>query len=304
MLVVLSADMEGVSQLSQAREIVAACPEYWETGKPRYEAEVAAACEGLLAGGATEVVVLDNHASGNPANIAADALPAGGRLENWNVWDLPEHGVDAMFQVGYHARGGVDGFLSHTYGLDLRLRCGDELISESHGRAWAAQTRLIGITGNDLHEQTLGSLSGTPFLVVQRSVGHGAAEPVAGLDAIREFARTCAESAGDVPPVDVPGATRLAASMPNGADVEATMREGGWARAGDGRVRDRARLVAGRPRACRSRDARRYVPAPAGLVERSDEPGASERLRRGQARAARLRDRHLGRDLRARVVQL
>src|SRR3954466_4562613 len=225
MLVVLSADMEGVSGLSEAREILAACPECWETGKPLYEAAVAAACEGLLAGGATEVVVLDNHASGNPANIAADALPAGARLETWNVWDLPEHGADAMLQVGYHARGGVDGFLSHTYGLELRLRCGDELISESHGRAWAAETRLIGITGNDLHEQTLGSLSGTPFLVAQRSVGHEAAEPAAGrpadpdaadpaaeLGAIREFARTCAENAGNVPPVDVPGPTRLAAS--------------------------------------------------------------------------------------------
>ena len=233
MRVVLSADMEGVSRLSKGREIVAACPEYWETGRPHYQEEVAAACEGLLAGGATEVVVLDNHASGNPVNIAAHALPAGGRLENWNVWDLPEHGVDAMFQVGYHARGGVNGFLSHTYGLDLRLRYGDELISESHGRIWAARTRLIGITGNDLHEQTLGSLSGTPFLVVQRSIGHGAAEPIAGLDEIREFARTCAEGAGERPPVEVPGAARLAASMPNGADVEATMREGGWARAGE-----------------------------------------------------------------------
>jgi len=232
MLVALSADMEGVSQLSKAREIVAACPEYWETGKLRYEEEVAAACEGLLAGGATEVVVLDNHASGNPMNISADALPAGARPETWNVWDLPEHDVDAMLQVGYHARGGVDGFLSHTYGLDLRLRCGDELISESHGRAWAAQTRLIGITGNDLHEQTLGSLSGTPFLVAQRSAGHEAAEPAADLDAIREFARTCAENAGIVPPVDVPGRTRLAASMPHGAAVEATMCEGGWSRTG------------------------------------------------------------------------
>jgi hypothetical protein len=232
-LVVLSADMEGVSELRSAHEIVAACPEYWETGKPRYEEEVAAACEGLLAGGATEVVVLDNHASGNPANIAADALPAGARVETWNVWDLPEHGIDAMFQVGYHARGGVNGFLSHTYGLDLRLRCGDELISESHGRVWAAQTRLIGITGNDLHEQTLGSLSGTPYLVAQRSAGHHAAEPVAGLDEIREFARACAESAGDVPPVDPPVATRLAASMPHGATVEATMKEGGWARTGE-----------------------------------------------------------------------
>ena len=233
MLVVLSADMEGVSQLRSAREIVAVCPEYWETGKPRYEEEVAAACEGLLAGGATEVVVLDNHASGNPANIGADALPPGARLETWNVWDLPARGADAMLQVGYHARGGVDGFLSHTYGLELRLRCGDELISESHGRAWAAQTRLIGITGNDLHAQTLGSLSGTPFLVVQRSAGHRAAEPAAGLDAVRDFARSCAESAGDVPPVDLPGATRLAASMPHGAAVEAPMREAGFARTGE-----------------------------------------------------------------------
>src|SRR3954453_18430178 len=105
MRVVLSTDMEGVSGLSHAREIVAACPEYWETGRPAYEAEVAAACEGLLAGGATEVIVLDNHASGNPANVGADALPAGARLETWNVWDLPERGIDAMFQVGYHARG-------------------------------------------------------------------------------------------------------------------------------------------------------------------------------------------------------
>ena len=225
--------MEGISQLRCAREIFAACPEYWESGKPRYEEEVAAACEGLLAGGATEIVVLDNHGSGNPANIDAAALPAGARLETWNVWDLPERGVDAMFQVGYHARGGVDGFLSHTYALDLRLRCGDELISESHGRAWAARTRLIGITGNDLHEQTLGSLSETPFLVVQRSKAHDAAEPVADLDAVREFARTCAENAADVRPVDVPGDTLLSASLSNGATVEAVMGDGGWTRVGE-----------------------------------------------------------------------
>ena len=81
--------MEGVSQLRRAREILAACPEYWLSGKPHLEAEVAAACEGLLAGGATEVVVLDNHGSGNPTNIAAEALPAGARLEAWNLWDFP-----------------------------------------------------------------------------------------------------------------------------------------------------------------------------------------------------------------------
>lgn len=233
MRVVLSADMEGVSQLRHAREILAACPEYWETGKARFEAEVRAACEGLLAGGATEVVVLDNHGSGNPLNIATAALPHGARLETWNLWDVPRHGLDAMLQVGYHARGGVDGFLSHTYVPGLRLRCGDEPISESHGRAWAARTRLIGITGNDLHEQTLGSLAGTPFLVVQRSTGHGAAEPLVEVDAVRDFAQACLENAGAVRPAEPPQDTRLAASMPNGADVEETMLDGGWTRTGD-----------------------------------------------------------------------
>jgi hypothetical protein len=53
---------------------------------------------------------------------------------------------------------------------------------------------------------------------------------VQGLDAVREFARTCAENAADVRPVDAPGETRLAASLPDGAAADAVMREGGWTR--------------------------------------------------------------------------
>ena len=37
-------------------------------------ADVAAAAVGLLAAGADEVVVLDNHLSGNPENILGEAL--------------------------------------------------------------------------------------------------------------------------------------------------------------------------------------------------------------------------------------
>ena len=61
MLVAVSVDMEGASQLQSVREIFGCMPEYWQTGKPWLEADVAAACEGLLAGGASELVVLDNH---------------------------------------------------------------------------------------------------------------------------------------------------------------------------------------------------------------------------------------------------
>ena len=55
MLVAVSVDMEGVSQLRNVRETFGCMPEYWQTGKPRLEADVAAACEGLLAGGASEL---------------------------------------------------------------------------------------------------------------------------------------------------------------------------------------------------------------------------------------------------------
>ena len=238
MRVVLSVDMEGVSQLVAPNEIIACCEEYWATGKPRLEDDVAAACRGLLAGGADEVVVLDNHASGNTYNVWPDALPSGARLEEWNVFDLPAHRVDAMFQVGYHARGDVDGFLSHTYVPGLRLRAGEEPISESHGRAWAAGVPLLGIVGNDRHAETLGSLDGTPFLVVQESRGRGAATPVfaepeAGLEAIEEFALRCVRERSAVAPVTPPREISLAASMPNGTEVVAEMEGGGWMRVAD-----------------------------------------------------------------------
>ena len=53
-------------------------PEYWRTGKPRIEADTVAAAEGLLDAGADEVIVLDNHGSGNPENVSA-RLSARGR---------------------------------------------------------------------------------------------------------------------------------------------------------------------------------------------------------------------------------
>ncbi len=237
MLVAVSVDMEGASQLRSVREIFGCTPEYWETGKPRLEADVAAACEGLLAGGASELVVLDNH-GGNTVNVSAGSLPPGARLETWNVYDLADHGVDAMFQVGYHARAGVDGFLSHTYVPELRLRVGGELISESHGRAWAAEVPLLGIVGNDRHQQTLGSLEGTPYLVVQESRGRASMRPVFdeprdGLDAIRSFAEDCAREAASARLFEAPAGARFEASMPNGRDVVEQMAAAGWSRVAD-----------------------------------------------------------------------
>ena len=273
MLVVLTADMEGVSQLVGPNEIIACCDEYWATGKPRYEADVAAACRGLLAGGADEVVVLDNHASGNTYNIPQDALPAGARLEEWHVFDLPGRGVGAMLQVGYHARGGVEGFLSHTYAPGLRLRVGDELISESHARAWAAGVPLLGIVGNDVHARTLGSLDGTPYLVVQETRSRSAATPVfgeaEGLDAIEAFAEQCVRER-DGATVPMP-AGRCHVRREHAERSRGPRRDGGGGLVAHRRrrVRRRARELAGRPRAAGRGDERRDRAVRALLADRA-----------------------------------
>ena len=237
MRVAVSVDMEGASQLRDVREIFGCFPEYWATGRPALEADVAAACDGLLAGGATELILLDNH-GGNTVNFAPEVLPPGARTETWHVCDLPARDIDAMFQVGYHARGGIDGFLSHTYVMGLRLRVDGELVSESHTRAWATGVPLLGITGNDAHSETLGSLAGTPYLVVQRSEGRASMTPVfddpaRGLDEIRSFAESCVRSASSRPPVVAPSDGRFEASLPNGDEVVDTMTASGWERVGE-----------------------------------------------------------------------
>jgi D-aminopeptidase len=178
MLVALSADMEGISQLRDPHSILAFERSYWSEGRRQMTADVAAAAAGLLRGGADEVVVLDNHGSGNPENVISGDLPVGARVAPWNVFDLAEHGVDAMLQVGYHARAGVQAYISHSYVPRLRLRVNGELISESHGRIWAAGVPLLGIIGNDAHQRTLGSLAEVPFLVVQRTSSVEEMDPV------------------------------------------------------------------------------------------------------------------------------
>ena len=199
----------GCTQLDDWRAVLAFERTYWFEGRAQMEADVAAAARGLLTGGADEVVVLDNHASGNPVNVRPESLPTGARLETWNLFDLGEQGVDALLQVGYHSRAELDAFFPHTYSPELVLHVDGEPISESHGRAWAADVPLLGICGNDVHARTLGSLDGVPYLVTQHTASTVHARPAATLDEIERFAEDVARAGGV--PVRPPERARLAA---------------------------------------------------------------------------------------------
>jgi len=241
MRIVLSADMEGIAQILDPRELLACCPQYWDTGRTRLTDDVAAAAAGLLDGGATEVVILDNHASGHPSNLLIERLPDGARTAAWNVFDLPELGVDGMLQVGYHPRRGVGGFAPHTYIPGLRLWLDGEEISESHGRAWAARTRLLGIVGHANHGRTLGSLADVRFLAVQGGEDPHRAEPtfassVESAEAIYSFAREAMRCLADAPtPAAADHATFAAALEPVDDSQVRTMLAGGWTRTENGR---------------------------------------------------------------------
>jgi D-aminopeptidase len=235
MLVALSADMEGISQLRDPHSILAFERSYWSEGRLQMTADVAAAAAGLLRGGADDVVVLDNHGSGNPENVIGSELPPGARMESWNVFDLAEHGVNAMLQVGYHARAGVPAYISHTYVPRLRLRVDGELISESHGRIWAAGVPLLGIIGNDAHHRTLGSLGEVPYLVVQRTRSLAEMDPVfadqaSAAESIAEFSAQALLDGGMM--FDPPTEPFFEASFDSGR-TEPGMTAAGWRQASD-----------------------------------------------------------------------
>jgi D-amino peptidase len=118
MKVYVSADIEGVCGITAWEEARKASADYGEFRR-QMNAEVAAACEGALAAGATAITVKDAH--GSARNLHASQLPAPTQLiRGWSghpfgmVQNLDES-FDAALFVGYHARAGGGGNpLAHT----------------------------------------------------------------------------------------------------------------------------------------------------------------------------------------------
>jgi D-amino peptidase len=135
MKIYLSADMEGTAGIVDWHEATADHPQY-AYFREQMSREVAAACEGALAAGATEILVKDAHDSAR--NIIPSMLPEQARLfRGWD--DTPEMmmaGLDGSFHgalfTGYHAAAGTDANpLSHTMSLKVQsVACNGRLLSE------------------------------------------------------------------------------------------------------------------------------------------------------------------------------
>jgi D-amino peptidase len=154
--VYVSADMEGVTGLVDAQDVQPAGRDY-ERGRVLMTEDVNAAVRGAYAAGATEVLVNDAH--GPMRNLLPDLLDprAGlikGRPKPMGMMEglTPEY--DAVLCIGYHARAGVLGVLSHSFmGHEIEDIWLDEQITGEIGLFHAASAAygvpLALLTGDD-----------------------------------------------------------------------------------------------------------------------------------------------------------
>ncbi len=118
MKVFISADLEGVAGVAHWDETDKSHPDYPEF-REQMTAEVAAACEGALAAGATEIVVKDAHWTGRnliPAKLPREArVIRGWTRDPFSMMAGLDGSFHAALMIGYHSRAGSNASpLAHT----------------------------------------------------------------------------------------------------------------------------------------------------------------------------------------------
>jgi len=205
--VLLLYDMEGVSEATDFKHTSFAHPTEYALGRKSLTADVNAAIAGLKAAGATEIVVIDGHGSGNatgPDVIESELLaPAkiGYRDTPFDIYmDSYDHSIDAIAAVAMHAgAGNRTGFLSHTYTFeDIEYKVNGVPFNESMIlAAGAARLRipLIMVSGDDqLEREIRRELPWVKYATTKRAVDRSRAETVGRDEASRRIDAAAKES--------------------------------------------------------------------------------------------------------------
>lgn len=156
MRIYISADMEGITGLVDAQDVQPGGQDY-ERGRVMMTEDVNAAVRGALAGGATQVTVNDAH--GPMRNLLPDLLhPAAalirGRPKPMGMLQGLSGDFDAAVCIGYHARAGALGVLSHSFmGHEIEdMWLDDRPVGEIglvHATAAAFGVPVIALSGDD-----------------------------------------------------------------------------------------------------------------------------------------------------------
>ena len=211
MKVFVSSDMEGTAGVVDWDQCVGDGPEA-AAGRKLLLAEVNAAIEGAVAGGATEVVVNDSHATMRnlpPAELAGGASYISGSHKPLYMMQGLDDSFDAVLFISYHGSVGAPAGLSHTYNpravMEARL---DETVTGEAGiNALVAAhygVPVVLVTGDRCAcEETSALIPGVHCAVVKEHVSRLAAHslhPDRACALIGETARKAIAGAGAAEP--------------------------------------------------------------------------------------------------------
>ena len=179
-------DMEGLAGQDDPKTFDYGNDEY-PHGQELLVGDVNAVIDGLFAGGATEVHVVDGHGSGNPEpDILSDRLDDRAtqvfRDESFDAYvDLVEPGAyDAVAVVGMHAKTGSGGFASHTYTLGMDLIVNGKSITETEfvGLSWGrVDVPVIFASGDDRLAEDLQAMPWIEYATVKEATSASTAIP-------------------------------------------------------------------------------------------------------------------------------
>jgi D-amino peptidase len=202
--ILLYYDMEGVSGLKDLRAISFRNKEYYNPAREVLTSDVNAVVEGLFAGGAHEVHIVDAHGSGNPEpDILLDKLDKRAKMifkdKRFRPYvDLVEKDVyDAVAVVCMHAATGGGGFAAHTYTIGMDWIINDKSINETEIIAYAwgqVGVPLIFASGDDKLKEQLSYMTWLQYVTGKFAKGHSDAEPRPANEVYRDL-KTSAQQA-------------------------------------------------------------------------------------------------------------
>jgi len=247
MKVFLSSDMEGTAGVVDWEQCVGDGPQA-AAGRVLLLAEVNAAIEGAVAGGATEIVVNDSHSTMRnlpPGALAGGASYISGSHKPLYMMQGLDGSFDAVLFVSYHGSMGASAGLSHTYNprAVIEARLGGVVTGEAGINALVAAhygVPVVLVTGDRCAcEETAALIPGVHAAVVKEHVSRLAAHslhPDRACALIRETAQRAVEGAASASPPPV-GSAPLEISVRTTDIAEAATWVRGVERAGPRELR-------------------------------------------------------------------
>jgi D-amino peptidase len=234
--VMLLYDMEGITGADEFRKTTVSHPAEYAEGRKSLTADVNAAIAGLKAGGATEIMVVDGHGSGNtqePDVLEAQLLAPAAmhyRKTPFDIYmDSYDHSIDAIVAVGMHAGAGNRiGFLAHTYtSFDIEYRVNGVPFNESMILAMGSarlKIPVIMVSGDDqLEREIRRAMPWAKFGVVKHAVSVGKAEPLPRDQASRNIetaAREAVQALAQAKLLEMAGPYRFALKFEDAAQAQ------------------------------------------------------------------------------------